>query len=90
MNGRWRKRACWKFRWHGRGSSGCNNRSATERTLYRCRNTKINPCPRKRKPTIPPDDVLPVRNEEGFAPMGSSTRRTGGEGLEGKGKRLHF
>lgn len=89
MNCRWRKRACWKFRWHGRGSSGCNSRSATGRMRCRGSNTKIKPCPRKRRPTIPPDDVLPVRNEE-FAPMGSSARKTGGEGLERKGKRFHF
>jgi hypothetical protein len=55
---------------------------------YRGSNAKIKPCPRKRRPTILPDDVLPVRNE-GCAPMGSSARKIGGEGLERKGKRLH-
>jgi len=89
MNYRWRKRASWKFRWHGRGSSAYSSRSVTGRMHCRSSNTKIKPCPRKRRPTIPPDDVLPVRNE-GFIPMGSSARKTGGEGLERKGKRLHF
>jgi len=89
MNCRWRKRACWNFRWLGRGSSACNSRSATGRMHCRSNNTKIKPYPRKRRPTIPPDDVLPVRKEE-FAPMGSSTRKIGGERVERKGKRLLF
>jgi hypothetical protein len=51
--------------------------------------TKIKLFPRKRRLTIPPDDVLPVRNE-GLVPMGSSARKTGGEGLEEKGKGLYI
>jgi len=89
MNCRWRKRACWNFRWLGRGSSGCNSRSATGRMGCSGNSTKTKPSPRKRRTTIPPDDVLPVRNE-GFAPMGSSTRKIGGEKVERKGKGLRF